>query len=193
MLQRYVYSHSRLRRLLTVLCYSCAMTASAAFPAGAGTTTYTYDSFGRVTKVLHPDASLSCYSYDDAGNRSLVTTTAQATACATVGNISTGLHQGEYISSSDARFKLILQTDSNFVLYYGSTALWSTSTVGKSVTLATFQGDGNLVLYNSSYSAVWASNTFGNTGSKLVLQNDGNLVIYSSSGSAIWSTGTCCH
>lgn len=36
---------------------------------GAGTTSYTYDSLGRVAQVTYPNGNSVLYSYDDAGNR----------------------------------------------------------------------------------------------------------------------------
>lgn len=51
-----------------------------------------------------------------------------------------------------------------------------------------WQGDGNLVLYNSG-KAVWSSHTAGK-GTGLYFQGDGNLVIRDNSGKSIWSSGT---
>lgn len=51
-----------------------------------------------------------------------------------------------------------------------------------------WQGDGNLVLYNNG-NALWASNTAGR-GAGLYFQGDGNLVIRDNSGQSIWSSGT---
>jgi hypothetical protein len=112
-----------------------------------------------------------------------------------------GPYSGSMVST-DGRFNLIYQNDGNFVLYQGTTVLWSSHTA---ITVPTggylpeqvrFQADGNLVVYDTYggvETAVWASNTSGNPGSTLNLQNDGNLVIYNAAGKAIWSTKTCCH
>lgn len=51
-------------------------------PAIAGTTTYQYDSLGRVIKVTYPDSKQICYAYDSAGNRTQVKR--QATGTCTV-------------------------------------------------------------------------------------------------------------
>jgi len=48
------------------------------------------------------------------------------------------------------------------------------------------QGDGNLVLYDTSGQPIWASGTQGNPGAFLAVQNDGNLVIFDSAGHSIW-------
>jgi hypothetical protein len=95
------------------------------------------------------------------------------------------LYQGEFLQSPNGKFKLVLQTDGNLVLYEGEKALWSSETNGKNVKKLVMQSDGNLVLYSPN-GPVWATNTSGNPGAYLVLQDDGNLVIYR----AIWSTGT---
>lgn len=52
------------------------------------------------------------------------------------------------------------------------------------------QGDGNLVLYTSSYQVIWASYTQGRGAYRAVMQGDGNLVIYTQSGTPLWWTGT---
>jgi len=53
------------------------------------------------------------------------------------------------------------------------------------------QGDGNLVLYNTTNGmAVWSSGTYGNPGAYAVLQTDGNFVVYSAGGKALWASAT---
>jgi surface antigen len=51
------------------------------------------------------------------------------------------------------------------------------------------QGDGNMVLYDGSNRAIWATNTDGR-GRIFALQADGNFVVYDSNGRAVYSTGT---
>jgi hypothetical protein len=95
------------------------------------------------------------------------------------------------LTSPDGRFEAMMQPDSNFVIYEGSTALWATGQNG--ATRATLQADGNFVLYNASNGAVWASGTNGKGGTQLTMQSDGNLVLYTPSGAAVWSSGTYGH
>jgi len=85
-----------------------------------------------------------------------------------------------YITSDDGRFRLIMQSDGNLVVYRNSDnrALWATGTQGTDVHHAIMQTDGDLVLYHVNSAPAWATNTTGKPGSFLVIQNDGNLVIY---------------
>jgi hypothetical protein len=99
------------------------------------------------------------------------------------------------ITSPNGRFILVMQADSNLVLYYiGSRAIWSSDTwrLGNAGVYAIMQGDGNLVLYLPSGIPVWATGTNApsNSRSVLVLQDDGNLVMYRSDGSAAWASNT---
>ncbi|RQR55055.1 peptidase S53 [Burkholderia sp. Bp9140] len=53
------------------------------------------------------------------------------------------------------------------------------------------QGDGNLVLYNTtSGAAVWNSGTNGNAGAYAVFQTDGNFVVYSAGSTPLWYSST---
>ena len=54
-----------------------------------------------------------------------------------------------------------------------------------------FQGDGNLVLYNSASHPLWSSGTHGKGVDRLSVQTDGNVVLYRG-WDAVWSSGTCC-
>jgi|GEM_PF-5126972 len=96
---------------------------------------------------------------------------------------------GTAITSSNGAYRLVLQADSNLVLYSGSRPLWASNTVGTGASQLVLQGaDGNLVLYANS-TAVWASDTVGTGASKLVLQNDGNLVL-SAGSRPVWASNT---
>ena len=54
----------------------------------------------------------------------------------------------------------------------------------------TYQGDGNLVLYQSGVGAIWSSGTAGTSVGRAIMQADGNLVIYDGSGAPVWHTST---
>lgn len=100
------------------------------------------------------------------------------------------LYKGQYLLSSNGRFKFVLQFDGNLVLYDNSTrsALWASWTNGRAVNKCVMQSDGNFVIYGYP-AAIWASNTGGNPGAYLIVQNDGNVVIYRN-GRPIWATNT---
>lgn len=54
-----------------------------------------------------------------------------------------------------------------------------------------YQGDGNLVLYDSTDgTAQWSSGTGGTSAGQVAMQGDGNAVIYDAQGAALWTTGT---
>lgn len=97
------------------------------------------------------------------------------------------LHPSQYLNSADGRYRLIMQSDGNLVLYDLSQdpdkALWATATTGNNY--AVMQGDGNFVVYRSGGTALWASGTNGSSGAWLAVQNDGNVVLYN--GAAVWS------
>lgn len=101
------------------------------------------------------------------------------------------LNRGQFRTSRDGRFKLILQPDGNLVLYQGSYALWNSGTHYRGVVRAAMQTDGNLVLYDNYNRAKWATNTSGRPGTWLNVQNDGNVVLYRNNVPQ-WETQTCC-
>lgn len=95
----------------------------------------------------------------------------------------------EYLRSMDGRYRLVMQADSNLVLYAPSGAIWTTSTVGRGANHLRMQGDGNLVMYDGANRTIWASNTPRHYNTYLIVQNDGNVVIYDN-GRPIWATNT---
>jgi hypothetical protein len=102
-----------------------------------------------------------------------------------------GLTIGQSITSADGRFRLVLQSDGNLVLYHGSQPLWASNTAGHpDVWYAVMQADGNLVVYNVRSQALWASGTAGHPGAWLIAQNDGNLVVYDPANHPLWASNT---
>ena len=92
----------------------------------------------------------------------------------------------QIIASPSGEYMLVLQADSNLVLYEkvrhedGSVVLdpsWASNTVDGDVLFATMREDGNFVLVDADGVTLWESGTDGKPGSFLQLQDDGNLVI----------------
>jgi predicted acylesterase/phospholipase RssA len=100
---------------------------------------------------------------------------------------------GQALASPEGRFRLIYQTDGNFVLYDDSSspsrALWATGTDGQSLGVVVMQRDGNLVMYSDDVQALWASGTNGENDARLRVQSDGNVVLYIGD-RTVWQTGT---
>jgi hypothetical protein len=106
-------------------------------------------------------------------------------------NAGEGLGPGQETVSCDGRFRLVMQTDGNLVLYeHGHGALWATGTHEGYV--AIMQHDGNFVVYDKESRARWASDTDKHVDSFLALQDDGNLVVYEANAHALWASNTCC-
>ncbi len=99
-------------------------------------------------------------------------------ACAPCGTLPANrvMRAGEFLDSCDGRFRLLMQTDGNLVLYFGSTPLFSSNTFQPGSYVG-MQGDGNLVIYNMTNMGIWASNTPGHPGAVLFIFNDGNMQI----------------
>ncbi len=94
------------------------------------------------------------------------------------------------LSSGNGKYRLVLQTDGNLVLYSGNKAVWHSRTYGKGSSRLVLQSDGNLVLYRSDGRALWHTRTNGKPANRLVLQSDGNLVLYTATNKALWNTRT---
>lgn len=99
------------------------------------------------------------------------------------------LRPDQELTSENGYYRLILQVDGNFVLYYdGINVKWQSHTDGHATKECIMQTDGNLVIYGYDGRVIWQTKTDGNPGSHLILQNDGNAVIYHPT--AIWETHT---
>lgn len=103
------------------------------------------------------------------------------------------LYSGDVLTAPGTNIcncRAVMQGDGNFVVYRGSTALWSTQTWRYPGSRLAFQTDGNLVVYQNS-TARWSSNTVRKGGWILAMQADCNLVMYSYGYQApVWSTKT---
>jgi hypothetical protein len=95
---------------------------------------------------------------------------------------------GQWLMSTNRRYRLVYQTDGNLVLYddVAGSHVWSSGTPGMTPGLAILQTDGNFVLYNAEGAAYFATRTTAVTNAYLVVQTDGNLVIYRPDGQPVW-------
>lgn len=97
------------------------------------------------------------------------------------------LNPDQEITSTNGRYRFIYQGDGNLVLYDSGTPLWASGTDGSPVGVCIMQGDGNLVIYDATLQPIWSSNTWQHPGSRLVIQDDGNVVIYRPDGTPLWA------
>jgi hypothetical protein len=97
------------------------------------------------------------------------------------------LSPGAFLQSPNGKYKLVMQSDGNLVLYaLGSDPVWSSKTYGSPAAFADFQADGNLVIYDLTSKPIWSTGTAGRGGHLLAMQDDGNLVMYGPMG-PIWA------
>jgi hypothetical protein len=100
------------------------------------------------------------------------------------------LYPGEYISvtyggGSDRTYWLIMQLDTNLVLYRGysnhtaTKVCWASNTAnrGWNDTYAIYQQDGNFVVYDYGGAVLWASNTVGVGGTTVDISSYGQLYV----------------
>jgi len=98
------------------------------------------------------------------------------------------LQQGQSVFSNSGKYRIIMQSDGNFVMYRSDGVVRFAS--GRSGTYMAMQTDGNLVEYLTGTQAVWSTATQGHAGAYLAVQNDGNLVVYMSNGTTpLWWIG----
>ena len=163
---------------------SALIAAAFGAPLRADTTSYSYDALGRLVEVFNTKTGYrDKYVLDAADNRANVEAR----------DVFIQLNANQSVYSPDGRFRLVMQTDGNLVLYGPSGALWSSQTNGTNATFAAMQVDGNLVVYTATGQPLWASGTSGHPASELDVQSDGNVVIYSDAMVPLWSTGTGGH
>lgn len=98
------------------------------------------------------------------------------------------LTRGQFLTSSNRRFRAVMEQDGNFVLYVGKTVLWSTDVKGNGSQVV-MQEDGNLVLLDEFGDELWSTNT-PLRGDYLICQDDGNLTLLNKYGESLWSSNT---
>ncbi len=113
---------------------------------------------------------------------------------ATSGSLPIAVHTlrlaaGQQVTSPDAGYRLVMQSDGNLVEYGpGNRVVWSSRTNGHRGAYLTMQSDGNAVIYAGGR-ALWTTRTGGHPRAQMVVQNDGNVVVYSTTRVALWSSG----
>lgn len=94
---------------------------------------------------------------------------------------------GQELQSPNGKYKITLQTDTNFVLYEGTRPTWAIGISPGDVNRVEMQEDDNLVVYRSS---VWATHTQRRAGGgrgALIMRDDGIAVVISDE-TIIWAT-----
>ena len=109
------------------------------------------------------------------------------------------LNIDDRLVSPNGRYILLMQTDSNLVLYQDSVdvnnAYWSTDTLwlpqGERPTRVVMQPDAQLAMYDPSGVARWSSGTWGAgyLAPYVALGDDGNLVVYHDGSEPVWASG----
>lgn len=95
------------------------------------------------------------------------------------------LNAGQYIqraSYNGGTIRLVMQNDGNLVEYLylqgGTIVCWASDTYGSgSNNHATYQQDGNFVVYTSGGYPVWSSHTAGKGGSTVDMTSSGDLFV----------------
>lgn len=151
--------------------------------------TYQYDALGRLTQSFKQgggaDGTLTIITNEAADNRLNYT----------VLNVTKTLHAGDRIYSSDNRFYLTLKANGNLAVITAATSaeLWHSGTTTLVTDHASFQSDGNFILFDASSTNLWNSATGSHPASQLTMQSDGNLVIKDQGGTLLWQTKTGGH
>jgi hypothetical protein len=102
------------------------------------------------------------------------------------------LNVNDQLESANGSARLVMQGDGNLVLYRqdNGNAIWASNTVGKGVTYAILQADGNFVAYDANNQPWWATGTEGSPGAAVTLEDDGNLVLAVAGQNPLWTSGT---
>lgn len=167
----------RLGLMTTATCFIAS-------PASSQGVSYRYDALGRLTETCYYNSATQDgrdidIAYDKSDNRTSYQSNLRGIR----------LNAGQSMTSPNGVYTLLMQADGNLVLRTASTVLWASNTMSTGSYMR-FQGEGNLVVYNSSNVAVWASSGGGYRCARLQVQNDGNMVIVSSDNVPVWATNT---
>jgi hypothetical protein len=102
------------------------------------------------------------------------------------------LLRGDWMMSSNGRYKLEFQQDQNLCLYNvsggGRRFLWCSGSNGRGGTRVVMQGDGNLAMYRRDH-YVWGTGR-GRSQPHMVVQDDGNMCMYGDGNQFYWCSNT---
>jgi len=155
---------------------------------GTALWTPTIQGMGGDHLTMQPDGNLVVYT---SGNQAVWSTYLGQAYFPSSLYLGQRLYPGQQMLSPGHHYRLVLQGDSNLVLYNQTNqAVWSSGTAGRSVAYLVMQGDSNLILYDTSGNAVWNTNTRGMGGNHMAVQDDGNIIVYTGSNQATWSIQT---
>ncbi len=97
------------------------------------------------------------------------------------------IRPGQSLESPSGRYRLVLQTDGNLVLYDGPSPQFRTDTFGRTIDRLEMQSDGNLVMYDTGGRPVFFTSTQGNPGARLRVGDDGVLrILAADDTSVLW-------
>lgn len=155
--------------------------------------------FGHVLGLNHPDAhgqSVDAIMNSTIGNIDALQKDDTDGVMAIYGAVTTRapdtlnsgerLLPGQSLLSANGGYRLVYQGDGNLVLYDSQGSAAWWTGATGGAGQAVMQSDGNFVVYDSAGVAQWVSGTSGNANARLVLLNNGDIVIYRSDGQALW-------
>jgi len=98
------------------------------------------------------------------------------------------MRTNDMLVSNNGKYRMIVQSDGNVVVYLGKKPVYSTGTFGHGKTHLLLGPKGNLVIRNAKGKDIWASKTKGKGVSKLVLSDKGTLILYTPKNRVIWTS-----
>jgi len=97
------------------------------------------------------------------------------------------MQQNDEVRSPNGAYRLVMQNDTNFVLYKTAGGfLWNSGHLGAGPASAIMQTDGNLVVYDAHHGVLFATNTFNHPGAFMQLRDDGKIVVVDPSGTVLF-------
>ena len=92
------------------------------------------------------------------------------------------------LTAPHGAYRAVMQSDGNFVVYAGGTALWATGTYGHSGAHLALQSDNDLIVYSTTNAVLWSAHTANTGANQLLLGDDGELRLYDPPGHVRWQS-----